>query len=174
MMLATEPKTTAQLLAELDGLFASIPDDGELTPEWELELQQWVEGAENKADGLRLAHSKINHDLDFIEKETERLKKRFSSLVKSKEQVKYLAGNLLHAHEEATGERKIKGKLGTVYFQSTTAVHLTVTPEELPEAYRRIQQPQVQADKEKIKEALSNGESVVGAKLVKTDGVRFR
>jgi len=131
-------------------------------------LYQEIEAKlEEKADNTRLILSKLDSDIEFLNKEIKRLQERKKMIERNKESLKTLLSIAL----KMSGVEKLKTKKATFYF-APTPPRVVINDENLiPDEFKLIK---TEIDKQKLKEALKNGLEIKGATLEQNETLRIR
>lgn len=159
-------------LYEINEIYMNIKtllEDGEIDEE---EAKSALENVEDelevKAENYAIIMKGLDAEAKAIKEEEDRLARRRKSLENNskwlKEQLEY-SMNL-------QGKRKFKTNLFSFGIQNNPkSVKLDVDPFLLDEQFQKIT---ITADKTAIKKALEVGETIEGAELVQTEGLRIR
>jgi len=131
-------------------------------------LYQEIEAKlEEKADNTRLILSKLDSDIEFLNKEIKRLQERKKMIERNKESLKTLLSIAL----KLSGVEKLKTKKATFYF-APTPPRVVINDENLiPDEFKLIK---TEIDKQKLKEALKNGLEIKGTTLEQNETLRIR
>jgi len=131
-------------------------------------LYQEIEAKlEEKADNTRLILSKLDSDIEFLNKEIKRLQERKKMIERNKESLKTLLSIAL----KLSGVEKLKTKKATFYF-APTPPRVVINDENLiPDEFKIVK---TEIDKQKLKEALKNGLEIKGATLEQNETLRIR
>lgn len=131
-------------------------------------LFEQVQGElEVKADSTRVVLSKLDSDIDFLDKEIKRLQERKKSITNNKESLK----GLLQWAMYSSGQTKIKTASATFYFQKTESVKVECDTSSLEDQYKKIK---VEPNLTELKKALKNGVVIDGVTLEEKEGLRIR
>jgi septal ring factor EnvC (AmiA/AmiB activator) len=143
---------------------ASESDDVETLQELYKEIEVQLE---EKADNTRLILSKLDSDIEFLNKEIKRLQKRKKMIEHNKESLKTLLSIAL----KMAGVEKLKTKKATFYF-APTPPRLVINDENLiPEDFKETK---IEINKQKLKEALKKGFEIKGVTLEQNETLRIR
>jgi len=122
---------------------------------------------EEKADNTRLILSKLDSDIEFLNKEIKRLQERKKMIERNKESLKTLLSIAL----KMSGVEKLKTKKATFYFAPTPPKVVINDENLIPEDFKVTK---IEVDKQKLKEALKNGLEIKGATLEQNETLRIR
>lgn len=164
--------TTYEIITEANILISTLYEYGGEIPEGEDPIGEWANKAEDKLAALAMVKRKLESEATLMRTEEKRLASRRSGMEKNIVRVHELLRELLLKTEELTGEPKVKRPDMTVWLQTTNAVSVADVSM-LPLEYVTVKTTQ-SANKKALKEALTTGESVEGAELIETRGVRIR
>ena len=165
--------TTYELTMQASDLLAHLEDSGgELTPEAEASLDAWLEAAPDKLGGIRAVLARFKADAALLKAEARRLTDRARALGNAEQRLKGCAVLLLEAHEELTGEAKVKRPDFSAWLATTKSVRGPDNVWEWPAHLRVEQDPR--PNKKAAGLLLKAGEELDGITLVETRGVRFR
>lgn len=131
-------------------------------------MKQVGDELETKAENYAKIIKQIEGDIDTVKKEKDRLASKQRSMENN---IRWLKMNL-QAAMELQDKRKFKTDLFSFNIQKNPkSVQITCDPCLLDERFQSIK---VDADKKAIKEALEAGETIEGAELIQTEGLRIR
>ena len=157
-----------ELDASLRVLEQVVDEGGEISPElMDLALNVLGSQVETKMENIAKLMRNWEGESDAIDAEIKRLRDRKSVIDKAADRLKEYALSCLQAAQM----RRIKLPLVTAYIGTTSYVDLAVSPEELPEEFRRIK---VEADKTAIKKALDAGQEIPGAAMAEREYLVLR
>ena len=145
--------------------------EGEVYDEVEEAVDEWLEDCPDKLGALFAVKRRVKEEAAYLRTEEKRLAQRRKSLESSNTRVSLLALGLMQAHQELTGEKKMKRADMTVWIAETTSVDIH-DEEKVPSKF--IVVTHTRPDKKAIREVLDSGESVPGCELLIKAGVRFR
>lgn len=151
---------------------ALIENSGELTPELEKQLDEFLRAGKDKIEGAAMVLRGMELEADACSEEAKRLTERSASLGKNAERLKKL---VLAAVDGGFGG-KVKTSLFTIWGQtSAPTVSFDLAPgamlETLPEQYVRVRR---ELAKDALKEAHKRGESLPDEVIVsEIPGTRF-
>jgi hypothetical protein len=151
---------------------ALIERDGELTPELEKQLDEFLRAGKDKLEGGAMVMRGLEMEAEACRAEAKRLTERATSLDNNVGRLKKL---ILYALDGAFGG-KVKTALFTIWGQtSATVTNLDLAPgtdlAELPESFVRITRALA---KDAVKEALKRGEKIPDEIIVsEVPGTRF-
>ena len=159
-------------LYELVPAYKSVMDEIEANPE---EADKWLDtldsincAIEVKTDGY-VKMMKMLQDTEGMKKEAKRLADR----AKAQENLANKLKERLQYAMELIGRDKIKTELFTVSLQANPVSVDDYEPELIPEKYKR-KTLVIDLDRQAIKQAIQNGESVPGACLKTSKSIRIR
>ena len=157
---------------------ALTEDQGELDEKSELLLEAFMGQCPDKLGALKAVADRAAADADFLGAEARRLSDRRGGLLKIRERCRGMARDLLQAHEEITGETKIKTPTYTAYLSKRQSVVGPSAPEDWPDAWRKeVITTRTHIDKAgalSALKALPDGESIEGLSLVTNVSAAFR
>ena len=163
--------STYQLIETANDLIGRLwALEGEADDETETAVDQWLEDCPDKLGAIAAAKRRIKDDVASLKAEEDRIKDRRKSLEKSVERVSQLALGLLQAHEDLTGETKIKRADLTAWIATTKSVEIS-DEGAIPSAFLVTT---TRPNKTAIGKTLKGGEDVPGCELVEKTGARFR
>jgi len=135
-------------------------------------LTDWIEASDDKHAAYFAVAKRLELESDEMAQLMATMKKRLSYLANQQARVKALAAELLIAREALGEEPKVSTPMFRAWLVKTEAVSVPEDVGMLPEAFQR-RKVTVEADKTAIKAAIKAGESVPGAFLVETRGIRW-
>lgn len=151
---------------------ALIERDGELTPELEKQLDDFLRGGKDKLEGGAMVMRGLEMEAEACRVEAKRLSDRAASIDSNVARLKKL---ILYALDGAFGG-KVKTALFTIWGQtSATVTNYDLAPgvdlAELPEAFVRVKR---ELAKDAVKDAFKKGEALP-AEIIVTElpGTRF-
>ena len=159
-------RSAAGIVAELDapeGADASTLDE---------RLAAWIEASDDKHGAYYAVSKRLELEADECAALMASIKKRAGYLAAQQARVKALASELLIAREAIGEDPKVSTPMFRAWLVRTESVSVPEDVNLLPEQYRRVK-VSVEADKTAIKAAIKSGESVPGAFLVETRGIRW-
>lgn len=136
-----------------------MDQEGELTPELEQELNSALELKQDKIDRVEYFMQRLENEATFLVEQAEHLAKRAQVLKNKRQKLEeYIKTGMLN--------RSIKTLQGRVFTLTVTQspVKLTIDEQKLPDQYL-MQVTTTKPDRERIKQALQNGETVEGVEL---------
>lgn len=151
---------------------ALIERDGELTPELEKQLDDFLRAGKDKLEGGAMVMRGLELEAEACREEAKRLTDRASALDNNAGRLKKL---ILYAIDGAFGG-KVKTALFTIWAQtSATTVNLDLAPgtewSELPENFVRVKR---ELAKDVVKEAIKRGDAIPSEIIVsEMPGTRF-
>lgn len=151
---------------------ALIENDGELTPELEKSLDDFLKSGKEKIEGGAMVVRGLEMDAEACKAEAKRLQERAAALEKNADRLKKL---VLHALDGAFGG-KIKTALFTIWGQtSAPTINLDLEPGAdlacLPEQFVRVKR---ELAKDVVKETLKRGEAIPEEIIVtEVPGMRY-
>jgi hypothetical protein len=157
-------ETANDLIDRLWGLEGVVDDETDAA------VDQWLEDCPDKLGAIAAAKRRIKDDVASLKAEEDRIKDRRKTLEKSIVRVSQLALGLLQAHQELTGETKIKRPDLTAWIATTKSVEV-INEADIPSAFLVTT---TRPDKTAIGKTLKGGEDVPGCELVEKTGARFR
>lgn len=136
-------------------------NDGELTPEFELWLDQFLEKGKDKIEGAAMVVRSLEESANACDKESDRLKSRSSDF---KRQADGLRQRMLHAVDSAFSG-KVKTDCFTIWGQTSgETVSFEVAPDaDLPaiqRVYPEIVRAKYELDKIELKNRIKAGEPI--------------
>jgi len=138
-------------------------DDEEL-----LKALDTIEGAiEEKAHNIGLIMRNLDGGIGAVKNEIDRLTKMKKAAEKKKERLK----EYLHFAMDTTNLRYIETPLFKLSIQKNPQSLVITNEQFIPERFKIIR---TEIDKPRLKEALKNGEDIVGAILLQGESVRIR
>ena len=159
--------TAGQLALDVASLEPEADIDGELAER----LNAYLIGVDDKLGALRFVHTRFKNDADLIADEAKRLQARARTLRASAERVRGLATDLLIAHEETTGEAKVKTPEYTAWIATSRSVKGPKDGVDWPPEYQRTR---IEPDKQGALRALRAGATIDGLEVVETRSIRWR
>jgi hypothetical protein len=164
-------QSTYQLIETANDLIGRLwALEGEADDETETAVDQWLEDCPDKLGAIAAVKRRIKDDVASLKSEEKRIADRRKSLEKSVDRVSQLALGLLQAHEEMTGETKIKRADLTAWIATTKSVEIS-DEDAIPSAFLVTT---TRPNKTAIGKTLKGGEVVPGCELVEKTGARFR
>ena len=164
-------QSTYQLIETANDLIGRLwALEGEVDDETETAVDQWLEDCPDKLGAIAAVKRRIKDDVASLKSEEKRIADRRKSLEKSVDRVSQLALGLLQAHEELTGETKIKRADLTAWIATTKSVEIS-DEDAIPSAFLVTT---TRPNKTAIGKTLKGGEDVPGCELVEKTGARFR
>jgi len=164
-------QSTYQLIETANDLIGRLwALEGEADDETETAVDQWLEDCPDKLGAIAAVKRRIKDDVASLKSEEKRIADRRKSLEKSVDRVSQLALGLLQAHEEMTGETKIKRADLTAWIATTKSVEIS-DEDAIPSAFLVTT---TRPNKTAIGKTLKGGEVVTGCELVEKTGARFR
>lgn len=160
-------KSVYELAQESAGLLqagADGFDTDEQLAAWEAELANWVSEADDKLVACRAVIERAEAEQEWLEVQSKKLKERAKRHERTQQVVKDLALQLLAAHEEATGQRKVQtsdGSSVSVAVRENVAVDVADINgllESAPEFVRQKLEPDLVA----LKKAIADGREFPG------------
>jgi len=151
---------------------ALIENAGELTPELEKQLDEFLRAGKDKIEGGAMVMRGLEMEAKACKEEAKRLSERAASLENNVERLKKL---ILYALDGAFGG-KVKTALFTIWAQTSAPVaNLDVAPgvdlKELPASFVRVSYALA---KDAVKEAIKRGEKIPDEIIVsEVPGTRF-
>jgi len=166
--------TTFELIQAAAVLVQALTEDhGELDERSEHLLEIFMERCPDKLGALKAVVDRSAADADFLKAEAKRLDERRGGLLKIRERCRLMARELLEAHQDLTGETKIKTPTYTAYLSTRHSVAGPSDPEEWPELYRE-EVTTIKPNKKAALAALKGGAVVPGLELASSVSVAFR
>lgn len=147
---------------------ALIENEGELTPELETALQINQEQLQAKGINYGYVIKNIESEVDIIDAEI----KRLTQLKKVRENAVERLKMTLQGAMECFGVLELKTPTLKVSFRKSESVLITDISE-LESRFIRVKTTK-EPDKTSIKEAIKNGESVLGAELVTKNNIQVK
>lgn len=141
-------------------------ETGEISPELVNALELSQQNLQAKGIDIGYVIKSFDDEIDLYDREIKRLTERKQTLKNAQERVK---NNLKSAMEEF-GIVEIKGQTLKINFRKSESVEVD-NVDLLDDKFKRIK---VEADKTAIKQAIKNGEQVVGARLVENNNLQIR
>lgn len=135
-------------------------------------LADWIEASDDKHGAYYAVSKRLELEADEMAQLMATMKKRASYLANQQARVKALAAELLIAREALGEEPKVSTPMFRAWLVRTESVSVPEDAGMLPEAFQR-RKVTVEADKAAIKSAIKAGESVPGAFLVESRGIRW-
>jgi len=135
-------------------------------------LADWIEASDDKHGAYYAVSKRLELEADEMAQLMATMKKRASYLANQQARVKALAAELLIAREALGEEPKVSTPMFRAWLVRTESVSVPDDVGMLPEAFQR-RKVVVEADKAAIKSAIKAGESVPGAFIVETRGIRW-
>ena len=136
-----------------------IENEGELTPELDERLTITKNALEYKANQYAHVIKTLDHEVDAIDKEIERLQAMKKARSNAKDRLKKAVADAMQIFEIT----EIKGEFMKLYFKKTEAV--VIDDEKLlPSTYQR-EKITYTPNKTAIKEAIENGEEIPGSHI---------
>ena len=145
-----------------------IDAQGELTPDLEQRLDAVNLALEQKASGIRKWYAMIENDETALETEIARLQR----IKKVNENLRERLKEYVKKNMEVAGLKTIKTQIGTFTIANNPPSVEIVVPELVPKNFVEIVTTE-KINKQQIKDALSEGYDVPGAKLI-TDKTNLR
>ena len=159
-------RSAAGIVADLDapeGADASTLDE---------RLAAWIEASDDKHGAYYAVSKRLELEAEECSQLMAAMKKRAAYLAAQQARVKALASELLLAREAIGEEPKVSTPMFRAWLVKTESVSVPEDVNMLPEQYRRVKVT-VEPDKTAIKAAIKSGESVPGAFIVETRGIRW-
>jgi len=145
-----------------------IENDGEITPEQELALTINKDQLQSKSESYAYVIKQMDAECDIIDLEIKRLQQAKKVRENTVERLKYTLTNAMQLFEVD----EIKTPLIKLNFRKSESVVVYDT-NSLPQMYKIIKVTET-PDKAKIKEAIKQGETVVGAELVINQNLQIK
>lgn len=145
-----------------------IENDGEITPEQELALTINKDQLQSKSESYAYVIKQMDAECDIIDLEIKRLQQAKKVRENTVERLKYTLTNAMQLFEVD----EIKTPLIKLNFRKSESVVVYDT-NSLPQMYKTIKVTET-PDKAKIKEAIKQGETVVGAELVINQNLQIK
>lgn len=145
-----------------------IENDGEITPEQELALTINKDQLQSKSESYAYVIKQMDVECDIIDLEIKRLQQAKKVRENTVERLKYTLTNAMQLFEVD----EIKTPLIKLNFRKSESVVVYDT-NSLPQMYKIIKVTET-PDKAKIKEAIKQGETVVGAELVINQNLQIK
>jgi hypothetical protein len=159
-------RDAAGIVAQLDSIEGADP------AELDARLTAWLDAADDKHAAYYAVSRRLDLESDECAALMAGLRKRAAYLASQQARVKALASELLAAREALGEEPRVSTPMFRAWLATTEAVSVPEDVAMLPEQYVRVKVTR-EADKAAIKAAIKAGESVPGAFLVQTRGVRW-
>jgi len=159
-------RSAAGIVADLDA------PEGADAATLDQRLADWIEASDDKHGAYYAVSKRLELEADEMAQLMATMKKRLSYLAMQQARIKALAADLLIAREMVGEEPKVSTPLFRAWLVRTEAVSVPEDAGMLPEAFQR-RKVVVEADKAAIKAAIKAGESVPGAFLVESRGIRW-
>jgi len=147
---------------------ASLLENEELTPELEAALVINQQELQIKAGNYAKVIANIQSDADAIDNEIKRLKAMKESKERAIDRLKSAVKNAMLV----SNIEKIESPLFKLSIRKSEAVEVDIV-EALPRFYKNVKEV-ITADKVAIKEAIKNGESVFGARLIENFNLQIK
>jgi hypothetical protein len=135
-------------------------------------LAAWVEASDDKHAAYFAVAKRLELEADECAQLMSTIKKRATYLANQHARVKALAAELLIAREALGEDPKVSTPMFRAWLVKSEAVSVPEDVDMLPESFQR-RKVTVEADKAAIKAAIKAGESVPGAFLVESRGIRW-
>ena len=145
-----------------------IENDGEITPEQELALTINKDQLQSKSESYAYVIKQMDAECDIIDLEIKRLQQAKKVRENTVERLKSTLTNAMQLFEVD----EIKTPLIKLNFRKSESVVVYDT-NSLPQMYKTIKVTET-PDKAKIKEAIKQGETVVGAELVINQNLQIK
>ena len=145
-----------------------IENDGEITPEQELALTINKDQLQSKSESYAYVIKQMDAECDIIDLEIKRLQQAKKVRENTVERLKATLTNAMQLFEV----NEIKTPLIKLNFRKSESVVVYDT-NSLPQMYKIIKVTET-PDKAKIKEAIKQGETVVGAELVINQNLQIK
>lgn len=145
-----------------------IENDGEITPEQELALTINKDQLQSKSESYAYVIKQMDAECDIIDLEIKRLQQAKKVRENTVERLKATLSNAMQLFEVD----EIKTPLIKLNFRKSESVVVYDT-NSLPQMYKTIKVTET-PDKAKIKEAIKQGETVVGAELVINQNLQIK
>lgn len=159
-------RDAASIVASLDSI------DGADPSELDTRLSAWLDATDDKHAAYHAVAKRLELEADECAALMAGLRKRASYLATQQTRVKALASELLLAREALGEEPKVSTPTFRAWLATTESVSVPDDVAMLPEQYVRTKVTR-EADKTAIKAAIKRGESVPGAFIVETRGIRW-
>jgi len=159
-------RSAAGIVADLDA------PEGADAATLDQRLADWIEASDDKHGAYFAVAKRLELEADEMAQLMSVMKKRLSYIAMQQARVKALAAELLIAREALGEEPKVSTPMFRAWLVKTEAVSVPEDAGMLPEAFQR-RKVTVEADKAAIKAAIKAGESVPGAFLVESRGIRW-
>ena len=145
-----------------------IENDGEITPEQELALTINKDQLQSKSESYAYVIKQMDAECDIIDLEIKRLQQAKKVRENTVERLKATLSNAMQLFEVD----EIKTPLIKLNFRKSESVVVYDT-NSLPQMYKIIKVTET-PDKAKIKEAIKQGETVIGAELVINQNLQIK
>ena len=141
-------------------------ETGELSDELVNALEVSQANLQQKGIDIGYVIKSFDDEIDLYDKEIKRLTERKKSLQNAQDRVKTSLKNAM----EEFNIVEIKGQTLKISFRKSESVEID-NVDELDERFKRVK---VEADKTAIKQAIKQGEQVIGARLVENNNLQIR
>lgn len=148
--------------------YSLIENGGELTPELETALQINRDELESKAEGYGMVINQIDAECTMINNEIDRLQGLIDSRKKAIDKLKSRLSDALTSH----GIDKVKSNFINISFRKTESVEIT-DESLIPEGFMR-KSVSMTPNKTALKDAIKNGELIMGARIVVKNNIQIK
>jgi len=156
-----------ELTETYNNILNLLEDDDAEVEGLEKALEQLEEDINVKAESIAKLVKNIESDINSIKEEEKRLRSKKSTLQNKVKSLKdYLYGQL-----KATGNKKIKTPLFSVWYQNNAPSLEIIDQESIPEEFIKYEK---KIQSRNILDALKEGEEIPGADLKQTESLRIR
>lgn len=145
-----------------------IESDGEVTPELELALTINKDQLQSKSESYAYIIKQMDAECDIIDLEIKRLQQCKKVSENTIDRLKSTLTTAMNVFEVP----EIKTPLIKINFRKSESV-IVMDVNDLPKEYKVVKVTE-QADKVKIKEALKDGESILGCELVVNQNIQIK
>jgi len=164
--------TGFDLTCEASRLVAELEEvDGVVDDQWERRFDALVEDSGDKLGAYKAVVDRLNNEADYLAREVKRYQGRIATLRRQRDRVRGMARDLLIAHLELTGDKRVKAPEYTAWLQATAALSGPADPSDWPAAFVSSV-PKI--DKRSALDALKAGEEHHGLSIVAGYAIRWR
>lgn len=147
--------------------------DGEITPEVQVAIDQWLAESDDKLGALRAVRLRANTEAAMLKEETDRLSRRRKAVEKLADHMDERAMELLKARVQLGEAPRVKTSTYTVWLQDSQRVVGPEKPEEWPFHLQRSVTT-ISPDKVKAKELIEAGTHFENVRLETVPHVHWR
>ena len=134
-------------------------------------MDQFIEDCDHKIEAYYAVIESIKNRADLLKKEERRIKDRRQTLEAEIERLKVNGLEIMRAHRDVTGDKRINTGRITASIGTSEAVRVDDGAEFAPEYMR--EHIQISVDKIAIKAAIKAGKTIDGAQLIQNESIRF-